>query len=126
MNGSATSCSVTAMAAARMLQRVSQAKKIESSVFRPTNGVKPKKIPMATPPAMAFGVSRIASSFSECSLSHLRRFIGQRNPVQYYQSARTDQSAASFVCIYRHDEVVRSAQPEGLPDCSPGQGWGKD
>src|SRR6266496_4890456 len=122
MNGRATSCSVTAMAAAIMLLRVSHAKKMVRSVFSPTSGVNPKKIPMATPPAMAFGVSRIASSFSECSLSHLRRFIGQRNPVQYYQYDRTDQSAASLVCIYRHDEVVRSAQPEGLPDCSPGQG----
>src|SRR6266568_2141955 len=85
MNGSATSCNVTAMAAATMLQRVSQAKKMDSNVLSPTSGVNPKKIPMATPPAMAFGVSRIASSFSECSLNHLRRFIGSGNPVQYYQ-----------------------------------------
>src|SRR5256885_4805123 len=76
MKGSAMSCSVTAMAAAMMLLRVSHAKKIESRVFRPTNGVKPKKIPIATPPAMAFGVSRIASSYSDCSLTHLRTFIG--------------------------------------------------
>src|SRR6266702_7548340 len=91
MNGRATSCSVTAMAAATMLQRVSHAKKMERSAFSPTSGVNPKKIPMATPPAMAFGVSRIASSFRECSLNHLRRFMGQRNPVRYHQSVRADQ-----------------------------------
>src|SRR5881397_209098 len=101
MNGRATSCSVTAMAAARMLQRVSHATKMERSVFSPTSGVNPKKIPMATPPAMAFGVSRIASSFSECSLNHLRRFIGSRNPVQYYPSVHSDQPAASLVRGFR-------------------------
>src|SRR5580765_2280145 len=91
MNGSATSCSVTAMAAATMLQRVSHAKKMDRSVLSPTSGVNPKKIPIATPPAMAFGVSRIVSSFSECSLNHLLRFIGSRDPVQYYLSVRADQ-----------------------------------
>src|SRR6266568_765442 len=68
------------MAAATMLQRVNHAKNIDKRVFNPTNGVKPKKIPMATPPAMALGVSRIASSFNECSLSQLRKFTGEQSP----------------------------------------------
>src|SRR3989442_5783160 len=80
MSGKATSCNVTAIAAATMLQRVNQANKMERRVFRPTNGVKPKKIPMATPPAMALGVSRIASSFNECSLSQLLKFTDEQSP----------------------------------------------
>src|SRR5438105_13445419 len=119
MKGSATSCSVTAMAAAMMLLRVSHAKKIESRVFRPTNGVNPKKIPMATPPAMAFGVSRIASSFSECSLNHLCRFIGSPDPVQYYQSVRADQPAASLECgMFGHlrAKASQTGSPGGAND----------
>src|SRR5207245_2975622 len=124
MNGRATSCSVTAMAAATMLLRVSHAKKMERSVFSPTRGVNPKKIPMATPPAMAFGVSRIASSFSECSLNHLCRFIGSPDPVQYYQSVRADQPAASLECgMFGHLRAKRAKPeaPEGRMIIAPGQ-----
>src|ERR1051326_4113351 len=74
MKGSATSGRVTAMTAAMMLLRVSQAKKIERRVFMLTRGVNPKKMPMASPPAMALGVPRMASSLSECSFSQRGRF----------------------------------------------------
>ena len=51
---------------------VSQANRIVKAVLRPISGVKPKKMPMATPPAIASGVSRMASSFNECSWSQRR------------------------------------------------------
>src|SRR5258706_12497297 len=76
--------SVQAMTAAIMLLRVRQAKKIADSVFRPIKGVKPKKMPIATPPAMAPGVSRIASSLSECSRSQRCRFMSYLRMVSVY------------------------------------------
>src|SRR3954466_8198336 len=48
--GSSTSWKVTAMTAGILLHRNTHAQKIESSVFSPVSGVKPQKIPMATPP----------------------------------------------------------------------------
>src|SRR5439155_8283370 len=116
MNGSATSCSVAAMAAATILLRVSHAKKMERSVFSPTSGVNPKKIPMATPLAMAFGVSRIASSLSECSLNHLRRFIGSRNPVQSYQTvhARSTRSRMHSGFVQKYLPILAGAPPHQI------------
>jgi len=55
-----TSCSVTAMAAAILLQRHTQATAIDKSVFSGYNGVKPKKTPIADPSAIECGVSAIA------------------------------------------------------------------
>src|SRR6266446_2312670 len=75
MSGSTISCKAEASTAAKILLRVSQAKKIANRVFRPKSGLKPKKTPIATPPAIATGVSRMASSFSECSCNQRRGFI---------------------------------------------------
>jgi hypothetical protein len=49
--------------------------KIAPTVFNPIIGGNQKKIPMATPPAMASGVSRIASSLNECFLNQRRTFM---------------------------------------------------
>jgi len=54
-----TSCNVTAIAAAILLQRKIQATAIDNNVFNGYSGVKPKKIPMAEPSAMECGVSAI-------------------------------------------------------------------
>src|SRR5215472_11497514 len=75
MKGNTTSCRVPARTAARMLLPVSQANRIADKVFRPKSGVKPKKMPMAMPPAIACGVSLIASSFNECVRNQLRKFM---------------------------------------------------
>src|SRR6185312_3641086 len=69
------SWSVPARTAAMILLRVSHAKKIAPMVFKPKSGVNPKKKPMATPPAMASGVSRMASSLSECSRNQRCTFM---------------------------------------------------
>ena len=69
------SCNAEASTAARMLLRVSQAQKMANNVLSPNKGIKPKKIPIATPPAIACGVSRIARSFSECSCNQRRAFM---------------------------------------------------
>jgi hypothetical protein len=58
----ATSCTVTAIAAAILLQRQIQATAIDNSVFSGYSGVKPKKTPIADPRAMECGVSAIASN----------------------------------------------------------------
>src|SRR5438045_843324 len=68
-------CAVTARTAAMMLARSTHAKNILESSFRPKKGLKAKNIPIATPPAMASGVSRIASSFSECSCNQRPGFM---------------------------------------------------
>ena len=57
-----TSCRVTAMAAAILLQRKIHATAIDNSVFSGYSGVKPKKIPMPEPSAMECGVSAIVIS----------------------------------------------------------------
>ena len=54
-----TSCRVTAIAAAILLQRQTHAVPIDSKVFSGYSGVKPKKIPIAEPRAMECGVSAI-------------------------------------------------------------------
>ena len=53
------SWNVTARAAESLLQRKSQAMRTAMIVLKPNKGVKPQMRPMATPPAMAWGVSRI-------------------------------------------------------------------
>ena len=55
-----TSCSVTAIAAAILLQRQAHATAIDNNVLSGYSGVKPKKIPIADPRAMECGVSAIA------------------------------------------------------------------
>jgi len=55
-----TSCSVTAIAAAILLQRKTQATAIDNNVLSGYSGVKPKKIPIADPSAIECGVSAIA------------------------------------------------------------------
>ena len=54
-----TSCSVTAIAAATLLQRQIQATAIDNNVFSGYSGVNPKKIPIADPRAIECGVSAI-------------------------------------------------------------------
>ena len=73
-----TSCSVTAIAAAILLQRQTQATAIDNSVLSGYNGVKPKKIPMADPSAMECGVSAIAIKVIWCATS--QRFIRASGP----------------------------------------------
>jgi len=68
-----TSCRVTAIAAAILLQRQTQATAIDNNVFSGYNGVKPKKIPIADPSAMECGVSAIAIKVMWCATS--QRFI---------------------------------------------------
>ena len=53
---------VTAMAAAILLHRQTQATAIDSNVLRLHNGVNPKKIPIAEPSAIECGVSAIVTS----------------------------------------------------------------
>ena len=53
------SCKVTAIAAAILLDLNIHATPMESSVFILQSGVNPKKIPMAEPRAMEWGVSAI-------------------------------------------------------------------
>ena len=55
-----TSCSVTAIAAAILLQRQAHATAIDNKVLSGYSGVKPKKIPIADPRAIECGVSTIA------------------------------------------------------------------
>ena len=57
-----TSCNVTAIAAAILLQRQIHATAIESKVLSGYSGVKPKKIPIADPRAIECGVSAIATN----------------------------------------------------------------
>ena len=57
-----TSCSVTAIAAAILLQRQIQAIAIDNNVFSGYSGVNPKKIPIAEPRAIECGVSAIVIS----------------------------------------------------------------
>ena len=45
-----------------------------SSVFKPTNGVNPKKIPAATPTATARGESSRPFSLFHCKVSHWTGF----------------------------------------------------
>lgn len=57
MSGKIMSCKVTAMAAAILLHLHNHATPMERSVFMLSNGVKPKKIPIAEPSAIECGVS---------------------------------------------------------------------
>jgi len=56
------SCKVTAIAAAILLDLNTHATPIDSSVFMVHRGVNPKKIPMAEPRAIEWGVSAIVIS----------------------------------------------------------------
>ena len=73
-----TSCSVTAIAAAILLQRKIQATAMDNNVLSGYNGVKPKKIPMADPSAMECGVSAIAIRVMWCATS--QAFIRANGP----------------------------------------------
>ena len=55
-----TSCRVTAIAAAILLERQIHAAAIDNNVFSGYSGVNPKKIPIADPKAMECGVSAMA------------------------------------------------------------------
>src|SRR6516164_1447113 len=78
-----TSCSVTAIAAATLLHRQTQAAAMEGSVFKLQSGVNPKKIQIAEPRAIECGVSAIVTKVMWWSASHfffLLRKAGNRGP----------------------------------------------
>ena len=73
-----TSCTVTAIAAAILLQRQTHATAIDNNVLSGYSGVKPKKIPIADPRAIECGVSAIAINVMWCATS--QRLIRAKAP----------------------------------------------
>lgn len=74
-SGVTTSCSDTEMTAAMGLHRSTQAAPRASSVFNPKSGVNPTNIPMATPPAIAWGVSFSENNFTTIPRKYSYNFL---------------------------------------------------
>jgi hypothetical protein len=112
------SCKVTAIAAAILLDLNIHATPMESSVFKLQSGVNPKKIPMAEPRAIEWGVSAIVIRVTWCAASHAFRRtsgLGNGGPARDLGASTRYPSSKQFRRLRRQrNELTQSlAQPKG-------------